>query len=579
MNKKNLLLALFLVLALVAVEGLATACGTGGATTTTGANATTTTAASAGATTTTAAAETTTTVASAETPVNGGTLRVHIGEPSFIDPSMAFESEGIKVDTAIFDLLTYYDYKTSELMPNVATSWDVSADGLTWTFHLRKDSTFSNGRGVVAADFKYGWSRLSSPDIAGNYMVQFSMVKGYDEIQAKTATELSGVDATDPYTLKVTLTSPLPDFPNLTGMVMSAPLPKEEVEKDPKAYAEMPIGNGPFKMTEPWSHDQLIKVVKRADYTGTMPHVDGIDFKIYKDDPTAYLDFQAGNLDFTRLPTGQFKDAVGQYGKSSDGLTANPGNQVLDGPELGIYEIVIDTQNSLFKDNPDLRQALSLAVNRQAIVDTLYEGTRKVATNIIPAGVPGYEDGAFKYAKYDIDAAKAALVKSGFPDGKGLPTIPLSFNNDSDHGPIMELVQADLKAIGINTTLDGSAAKDYWKKAGDGGETFFIGRSGWSADYPAIDNFLYYLYYSKGGNNYSHVQDPVIDKAILDARSMVDPAAALAAEQAAVKLIGDYCPDIAVMYYAHFEVTSDKVHNLVYGPMTNIDYRSVWLTQ
>ena len=552
MHKKNIWLVLALVAVLLAVVGVATACG--------GSDATTTTA------------------APAEKPVDGGTLRVDLGEPSFIDPSTAFESEGIQVDQAIFDGLASFDFLTNELKPDVATSWEVSPDGLAWTFKLRQDSKFHNGRGVVAGDFKYAWTRLAAPETASNYGTLLAGVKGYDELQAGTSKELTGVVAADDYTLQVTLTSPLADFPMIAAMVNLSPVPKEEVEKDPKAYAEKPIGNGPFMMAAPWQHDQSIKVVKFPDYAGTKPHVDGIDFKIYKDDPTAFIDFKAGNLDYCRLPTGQFKDAVAQYGKSEDGYTANPGHQVTDGPTLGIYEIVINTQNSLFKDKPDLRQALSLAINRQAIVDTLYDGTRKVATSIIPAGTVGYEEGAFKYAKYDVEAAKAALAKAGYPDGKGLPTIPLSFNNNSDHGPIMQLVQADLKAIGINTTLDGSAAKDYWKKAGDGGESFFIGRSGWIADYPAIDNFIYYLYYSKGGNNFSHVEDPAIDKAILDARSMVDPKAALAAEQAAVRLIGDYCPDIAVMYYSQYDVFSDKAHNFVFSPMHLMDFVNVWVT-
>ena len=177
------------------------------------------------------------------------------------------------------------------------------------------------------------------------------------------------------------------------------------------------------------------------------------------------------------------------------------------------------------------------------------------------------------------DAAKAALTKAGYPNGAGLPTIPLSFNNNADHGPIMQLVQADLKAIGVNTTLDGSTAKDYWKKAGDGGPTFFIGRSGWIADYPSIDNFTYYLYYSKGGNNYSHVEDPAIDKAILDARSNPDAKASLAAMQASVKQIGDYCPDIPVMYYCHFNLTSDKVHDFMYSQLLYLDLISCWLSK
>jgi oligopeptide transport system substrate-binding protein len=590
MHKKNLWLVIALVAVLVVVAGVAAACGSSAETTTTAApSGPTTTAAgptttAAGPATTAAPAETTTTAAAAGTPVDGGTLRVRLGEPSFIDPSQVFESEGIQVDQALFDGLAYFDFKTNELKPDLATSWEVSSDGLTWTFHLRKDSTFSNGRGVVAGDFKYAWTRLSSPAIASGYQNQFSMVKGYDEMQAKEnpATELTGVVAVDDYTLQVNLKSPFPDFPYLVAMAQAYPIPKEEVEKDPKAWAEMPIGNGAFKMSEPWSHNQYIKVVKRADYAGVngvKPHIDGIDFKIYKDDPTAYLDFQAGNLDYCALPTGQYTDAVARYGKSVDGFTGDPGTQVLWGPTLGFYEVVINTQNSLFKDNPDLRQAFSLAINRQAIVDTLYDGTRQVATSCIPIGTAGYEEGAFKYAKYDVEAAKAALAKAGYPDGKGLPTIPLSFNNNADHGPIMQLVQADLKAIGVNTTLDGTDAKTYWAKARAGGDTFFIGRSGWIADYPSIDNFTYYLYYSEGGNNYSHLKSAEIDKAILDARSMIDPKAALAAMQASVRQIGDFCPDIAVMYYSHYDVTSDKVHNFVYSPLMFMDFNSCWVTQ
>ena len=259
MHKKNIWLVLALVAALIAVVGVATACGSG-TTTTTAAPATSTTAAgpatTAGATTTTAAAETTTTVAAAGTPVDGGTFAWNLGEPSFIDPAVAFESEGVQVDNQLFDRLTYFDYKTSEVKPKVATSWDVSSDGLTWTFHLGKDSTFSNGRGVVAADFKYGWERLTDPAMKSNYQTLLSMVKGYDEMTAGTATTLSGVTAVDDNTLQVVLTQPFADFAAVMAMVQLAPVPKEEVTKDPKAYAEMPIGNGPFKMSGPWQHNQ-----------------------------------------------------------------------------------------------------------------------------------------------------------------------------------------------------------------------------------------------------------------------------------------------------------------------------------
>jgi oligopeptide transport system substrate-binding protein len=516
-----------------------------------------------------------------ENAVEGGTLRVHIGEPSHLDPGTAFESEGIQVDQAIFDSLTQFDFKTNELKPDVATSWDVNDDATMFTFHLKEGTKFHNGREVVAADFKYAWERLSNPATGSNYGTLLSMVKGYADMQKEEnpATELSGVVAVDDYTLQVTLASPFADFAMVAAMVQCAPVPKEEVVKDAAAYAEKPIGNGPFMLSEPWSHNQYVKVVKFPDYTGTQPKIDGIDFKIYKDNATALLDFKAGNVDYCQLPTGVYAASVAEYGKSEDGLTANPGHQVLDGMELGIYEIVINTQNSLFKDKPDLRRAISLAINRQAICTTLYEGVRKPATSIIPEGVVGYQDGAFESSKYDVEAAKAALAKAGYPGGAGLPTIKLSFNNNADHGPIMELVQADLKAIGINATLDGMAGPAYWELAGNGGDEFFIGRSGWIADYPTIDNFIFNLFYSTGGNNYSHLQDPTVDKAIDDARKIADEGKRVTAEQAAVKTIGDLCPDVPVMYYHHLMVTSARVHNFVLSPMIFMDFVNCWISE
>ena len=133
-------------------------------------------------------------------------------------------------------------------------------------------------------------------------------------------------------------------------------------------------------------------MVKRTDYSGTKPHIDGIDFKIYKDDATAFLDYKAGNLDKCNIPSGQYKDTSAQYGIADDaGLTANPGKQTWNGPELGIYEIVINNQNDLFKNNQKLREAISLAINRQAISDAVFEGLRVPATSIIPEGTVGYE--------------------------------------------------------------------------------------------------------------------------------------------------------------------------------------------
>jgi hypothetical protein len=198
--------------------GLLAGCGSG--TTTTTAATTATTAAAGGATTTTAAAETTTSAAVAAA---GGTLSVDIGDPSFIDPAVAFESEGIQVDQAVFDRLCKFNFKTNDIEPSVAKSWETSSDGLTWTFHLNQGTKFHNGREVVAADFKYGWERLTDPTNKSNYQTLLGMVKGYDEMTNSAAKELSGVVATDSYTLTVTLTSPFSVFPMICAMAQTAP--------------------------------------------------------------------------------------------------------------------------------------------------------------------------------------------------------------------------------------------------------------------------------------------------------------------------------------------------------------------
>ena len=146
-------------------------------------------------------------------------------------------------------------------------------------------------------------------------------------MQDGTATELEGVKAIDDKTLEVTLDYGYGDFEFVVGHPSLGPVPKEEVDKDPVAFHEMPIGNGPFMMAGPWQHDQLIQVVRFEDYTGQKAYLDGVDFKIFKDEETAFLEFKAGNLDFTSIPTGQVEASKAEYGASADGYTIGPASR------------------------------------------------------------------------------------------------------------------------------------------------------------------------------------------------------------------------------------------------------------
>ncbi len=577
MHKKNIWLVLALVVALVAVVGIATACGSSEATTTTAANATTTTAAPAGESTTTTAAAETTTTAAAGGPVKGGTLSVYINEPVAIEPIDLEESEGVEVGQALFDSLASFDFVTSEIKPAAAESWEANADASVWTFHLVKGAKFHDGTPVTAADFVYAWNRLVNPVNKSNVSYHLEPVKGYDEVLAGTATEMTGLKAVDDNTLEVTLKYPFADFEYVVAHPTLAPVPKAAVEKDPAKFATNPVGNGPFMVTaDGWVHDQSINLVAFADYYGTKPNIDGIAFKIFKDPETAFLEFKAGNLDFTSIPSGQIKATEAEYGTAENGYTGNPGKQTLLGAELAIYYVDINTTDPLLK-NADLRQAISLAINRQAICDTVMEGTRVPSDSIIPPGVVGYEPGAWPYSKYDVEAAKAALAKAGYPDGKGLPEMTLSCNSGGSHEAIMALIQADLKAVGINVKTDLTEWAAYLPKLQD--HQYQIGRMGWIADYPIIDNFLYPIFYSTSSNNYSGYANPAVDKAITDARQITDGAARVKAYQDIVKTIGADSPAVPIMAYRHGRVTSDRVYNLTYSPMGMLDFVGCWIVQ
>ncbi len=505
--------------------------------------------------------------------VEGGIFSFYITEPTAIDPWNAQESEGIKVVEELFDSLVAFDPITSEIVPAVAETWEANDDASVWTFHLG-DSKFHNGRAVTAADFKYAWERICNPANEGEIAYHLSAVKGWAAMQDGTATEMEGLKAVDDKTLEVTLDYGYGDFEFVVGHPSLGPVPKEEVDKDPVAFHDMPIGNGPFMMAEPWQHDQLIQVVRFEDYTGQKSYLDGVDFKIFKDYETAFLEFKAGNLDFTQIPSGQIEASKAEYGVSADGYTIEPGKQVLTGPEISTYYCVYNLTDELLQ-NADLRKAISLAINRQAIADTIYEGVRIPATGIVPPGIAGFTADQWPYSKYDVEEAKKYLEAAGFPGGEGLSELRIGFNSGVGHEDVFALVQADLKAIGITSVLEGVEWAQ-WLDQMDA-KDFQLGRLGWSSDYPIMDNWIAPLFQSDSLDNHSFYNNPAIDQGILDARATADTDARIAKYQEMERTIGEDAPVAPMLFYAHQHVGSDRIHGFVYSPMSYVDLAAVWI--
>lgn len=517
----------------------------------------------------------------------GGTFNFYISEPAFIDPVNLQESEGTQVGQAVFDSLVAFDPITSEVVPAAAATWESNDDASVWTFHLVEGATFQDGTPVKAADFKYAWERICNPENLSEVSYHLAAVQGYDEMQAGTATELSGVKVVDDYTLEVTLVQSFGDFIFVVGHPALAPVPQALVEngvtytdasgaEKTAEFSEMPVGNGPFMLTEPWAHDQYVECVAYEDYYGEdKPNIDGIHYAIIADEDTAYNEFAAGNLDFVSIPSGQIEAAVTQYGESADGYTANPGTQVLLGAEQSIYYIVVNNTDNVMS-NKKVREAVSLAIDRQEICDKVFEGTRVPATGVTPPGIVGYEENTFPAATYDVEAAKAALAEAGYANGEGLGTITYSYNTENPgHAAIAELVQADLAEIGVTVELSGSEWATYLDILGAG--NYQIGRLGWQADYPIMDNFLYPLFKTGSADNYSKYSNSEVDSLLDEARKTADTDERVAMYQQVEQIVGEETVVIPLLYYRHTRVASDRVENGVFSPNGLFDFVHVSL--
>ena len=227
-------------------------------------------------------------------------------------------------------------------------------------------------------------------------------------------------------------------------------------------------------------------------------------------------------------------------------------------------------------DNPNVRKAISLAINREAINSTVYEGTRVVATGMVPPGLPGYVENQWPDSKYDVAAAKQALVDAGFPEGKGLPTLTINYNVGAGHDKVVELVASDLKVIGINTkseTLEGAQHWDLLRTT-----KYDIGRDGWIADYPITDNFTYPFFDSKSSDNHSHYANPEVDAQIAKARATVDDAARVKMYEEIQATIAKTNPTVPIVYYAHRRVGSNRLNDFVYDNQGLANFVDAWIT-
>lgn len=493
----------------------------------------------------------------ADTAADAGILLLGNGaEPQGLDPHLVTGLAEHRILRTLFEGLTDLDPVTHEPVPAVAERWDLSADGLVYTFHLRTDATWSNGDPVTAHDFVYGWRRILSPRLAAEYSYMLWVIKNAAAYNRGEISDFSnvGVEALDDRTLRVTLEHPTPYF--LTMQVHQSYLPVHRpaieaagaIDARGTDWASLGklVGNGPFVLTA-WAPNRVLSVRKRADYwDAASVALNGVDFLPIDDEQTEERSFRAGEMHVTQtVPSNK----IPVYRKQHP-------DRIRIAPYFGAYFYRFNvTQPPL--DDPRVRQALTMSVDRQAIVERVTRGDQQPATFLTPPGVAGYTPP--EGLRYDPERARALLAEAGYPNGQGFPALEILYNTSDNHRRIAEAVQQMWReTLGIEVGLYNQDWKVYLSSMNN--LDYDIVRGSWIGDYLDPMTFLD-LFVTDGGNNRTGWASPGYDALIAQANQTADPAERAAVLREAEAVLLEEAPVLPIYVYTRLNLISPHVVN------------------
>ncbi|MDW7615027.1 peptide ABC transporter substrate-binding protein [Peribacillus sp. SIMBA_075] len=480
-------------------------------------------------------------------------------EPGSLHPANAQGTHESWILEHTFEGLTK---KTEEgkIVPGSAKSWEISDDGLTWTFKLRDGLKWSNGDPLTANDFEYAWKYALKPETAADYAYQLYYLKGGEAYNSKKGKEEDvGVKAIDDLTLEVTLEQPTPYFLDLTSFYTFYPIDKKVQEENPKwaLDAKTHVSNGPFKLTE-WKHKESLKIEKNENYYDKDKiKLDAVNFALIEDENTAWQMYQSGELDLAYpLPV----DIQGQMVNSDD-------KEFKMGKELAVYYYNFNTKVKPF-NNAKVRKALSMAIERQKITENVAQGGQKPAFGVVPPGIPDasgdFQENTGNLFKEDVTEAKKLLKEGLAEEGmKELPEFSILYNTLDSHKKIAEAVQEMWRDnLGVKVTLENAEfqVKLDREKAGD----FEISRAGWVGDY--VDPMTFMLWETDGAYNDAGWSNKEYDNLLKEAKSTMEPKERMAALHKAEEVLIEDMPILPVYFYTKPYMVKSNVTG-VYAPI------------
>lgn len=390
-------------------------------------------------------------------------------------------SKDYEVPFNIFDRLVDVEVDAdgnSKIVPSLAESWDISDDGLEYTFHLRQGVKFHNGNDFTAEDVAYTFHRMLT--VEGGVNTEFiDQIKGADELLAGETDTLEGVEVVDDYTIKVTLKESFAGFLASISSPGVSIYDSEATEAAGDQFGMDPavtVGTGPFEFSS-WSFNNQLVLTRNEDYWKGASGLPGVVIKIIPDTETQSMMFESGELDILDLD---------YAADSADRFTETYPDQIVQGPRVGIVYFTMNFNKEPFQD-VRVRKAVQMSIDRQAILDALYCGRGQVEQGIFPHGLIGFNPDQ-EEIKYDPEAAKALLAEAGYADGFDMEIAADSSASDT-MTMALEIVSDQLAEVGIRAEIK-NYDESTWLETRKSGELGSF-MSTWSADYNDPDNFIY----------------------------------------------------------------------------------------
>ncbi len=470
-----------------------------------------------------------------------------------LDPAAGYDTASWEFEQVLFDTLVRYAADSNDLKPDLALSWDMSPDATTFTFHLRADAYFTNGRRVTSEDVRYSIERVLNPKTRSQGVQYFRSLVGAEDFVNGKAAHVSGIETPDPQTVRFRLMQPDPIFLHKLAMPFAAAVPKEVVERWGEDFARHVVGSGPFMLKE-WLSGQRLVLVKNPRYfIPGKPKVDAVVALIGVNEELQWLKFEAGEIDISSIPPAEFT-----YVMKTPRLKA-----------LTIHHVTAVTsymgmncQMPPFND-VRVRQAFNYAVNKRKLIAIL-NGRGEVARGVLPPGMPGFDPEITGYP-YDPAKARQLLEEAGVPKGFS-PVVWLTAD------PTMlimgQSIQQDLALVGVNLVLKPVA----WGPLLDAvrqPNTTQLFLLGWGADFPDPENFLEVLFSKKqwGANNDTFYYNPEVEKLLEQASVVADLKTRYALYQKVQRIIVHDAPWVFLYHPVAYIIRQPWVHGIRLHPL------------